>query len=83
MTHPVEVTPEGVSVKVNPKVGLGLSSIAGFLVAGVQYLAVVIGLIDDGSLSTTELGVLATATVTLYGTIKGRMDQAAAVLRNH
>lgn len=69
-----------VVVKVDPKVSVGISSAAGFIAAGVQYAGVIVGLIDDGALSTEELGVLATATVTLVVTIKGRMDQARAAL---
>jgi hypothetical protein len=67
-------------VKVNPKVAIGLTSAIGFLAAAAQYLGVLVGLIDDGHLDATELGVLATATATLYGTIQGRMKQASAAI---
>jgi hypothetical protein len=72
-------TPEqNVSIKVDPKVAVGLSSVAGFAAAGVQYLGVIVGVLDDGALSTEELGLCATATATLIATIHGRFKQGAA-----
>jgi hypothetical protein len=68
------------NIKVNPKVGVGISSLIGFAMAGVQYLGVAYGLVEDGALSFEELGVLATATATLYGTIRMRGQQATAAI---
>lgn len=74
------VPDQEVTIKVNPKVGIGLSSIVGFGAAAAQYLAVVIGLLEDGEMDSEELGVLASATATLIATLYGRMKQAAAAI---
>lgn len=59
----------------------GLATWAGLVAAAGQYalaIATFMNTFDDVD-PTAGLGALATATATLYGVIKGRMDQAAVL----
>lgn len=61
-----------------PKVSKGLATWAGLVAAVGQYALAVALFMDtfNDADPLAGLGPLATATVTLYGVIKGRMDQA-------
>lgn len=66
------------------KISKGLATWAGLVAAGGQYalaIATFMETFNDVD-PTAGLGALATATATLYGVIKGRMDQATAVIQN-
>jgi hypothetical protein len=71
-----------VNLKVNPKVGIGFTTIAGILLAIAQYLGG-IGAMLSSDLTAESISLFATATVTLYGVIKGRMDQATAAVHSN
>jgi len=69
-------------VKVDPKVGVGLTTIIGIGAAVGQFLGAVVLMIQDGKVDPEDLTPFVTGAVTLYGVIKGRMDQAAAAIRS-
>src|SRR5262245_35992754 len=65
-----------VKIRVNPKIGIGLGSIAGGLASVAQYLGA-LALMLQGDLTAEALGTMATATFTLITVLLGRYKQAS------
>lgn len=65
-----------VKIKVNPKIGIGLGTIAGIGLSVSQYLGA-IALILAGDMTEESIGAMLTATLTLYKTLDGRFKQAS------
>lgn len=69
-----------VKIKVNPKIGVGLGTIAGVGLAVFQYLGA-IALVLAGDLTPESIAAMATATLTLYKTLDGRFKQADSAIK--
>lgn len=63
-----------------PNVGIGLGTASGLVGAVTTFLLGVIALIDGNHEEATVAAIVSSAVI-LYGMIRGRMDQAVAVVR--
>lgn len=70
----------GLTVKVNPKVGMGLTTIAGLSLALAQYLGA-LATILSGNMTEESIGLIATATATFVTVAIGRYGQARDVIK--
>lgn len=69
-----------VKIKVNPKIGIGLGTIAGIGLSVFQYLGA-LALILAGDMTEESIGAMLTATLTLYKTLDGRFKQADSAIK--
>lgn len=68
------------TLKVNPKVTIGFSTVAGMALSISQYAGAVAAILSK-DLTEESIGLLVTGTLTLATTLQGRFKQAEAAIK--
>ena len=77
-TVATSVQAEAAASVLDDDISIGLSTQAGIIAALIAFILAIIAFVS-GNRSEETIGALVTGAVILYGVIRGRMEQAAAI----